>query len=109
MRGGHRAAPSPFGVPAPLELRDLGQAQGGFDHQSHQHCAQEGAPDFLHQRSDAAGLVVNTGVVQTVKQLGDLFVGKYLGVVFGGGPIDGQEPVIVGNTINAAMVNHLGR
>ena len=48
--------------------------------------------------------IVDTGEVQALKQLGDPLVGQYLGVVFGRGPIDGQQPVAV--AINAAMISH---
>ncbi len=46
------------------------------------------APDFLGERLDTAGGLIDANEIETVKEIGDLSVGEKFSIVFAGGAID---------------------
>ena len=71
--------------------RRPGQAEARLDDHRHHHRDQEQPPDFLDQRADVPGLVVDAGEVEAPEQLGHAVVGQDRRQVLGGGAVDRQQ------------------
>ncbi len=85
----------------------FGKAQSSFDGHGDHHGDQENAPDFLGERLDAAGGLIDMDEIESVKEVSNLGVGEEFGVVFARGAIDGVG--LVAGRVDTGVRRILGR